>query len=282
MEEQKRAIPLRKVRDVGETISATFEFIRLNFKNLFKAILYFAGPWYLVAIALMAIGASTDAGYFTDRFNIYSSFSSVFSGIATLVATLAVYSYLRLYLDNDQDSSRISISGIKDLILKFVGPYILTGLVLVIIVGIGFVLLVLPGIYAIVALSLTFIIIVMERKDIFEAISRSHKLMKGYWWGTFGLLILLGILQGIIIFAVMIPVGFALGLEKIFTLDPMAIYNISTTNLVISNLIEYFVSLIAQMLPIVGIALRYFSIVEEKEGTGMEQEIEQMGSTETE
>ncbi len=281
MEDQKKAIPLRKVRDVGETISATFEFIRLNFKNLFKAILYFAGPWYLISIAFLAAGASTGTGFFTENFNIYNSLSSLFNVIATLVATLAIYCYLRLYLEYDQDSSRISISEIKKLILKYIGPYILAGIIVGLIVGVGIVLLVFPGIYAIIALSLTFIVVVMERKEVFEAISRSHKLMKGYWWGTFGLVLLLTILQGIIVLGVMLPVGLALGLDKLFTLDPTVIYNISTTKLVISNTIEYFVTLIAQMLPIVGIALRYFSIVEDKEGKGIEEEIELMGSTET-
>src|SRR5947209_14598151 len=66
-------------------------------------------------------------------------------------------------------------------------------------VGIGFVLIILPGIYLLVRFLFVPQAIVVERAEIFQAFSRSSELVQGNWWRIFGygfvLLLLLFLLE---------------------------------------------------------------------------------------
>ena len=58
------------------------------------------------------------------------------------------------------------------------------------------VLLIIPGIYVSVALMIIYIVGLNEDKGFFDSMSRSFYLVKNKWWFTFGLLIVLSLIQG--------------------------------------------------------------------------------------
>src|SRR6056297_1538135 len=74
-----------------------------------------------------------------------------------------------------------------------------------VLIGIGFVLLILPGIWFAVAVSLTIPFIVFARLDFWESIKASVKLVNKKWFHFFALLILLGIFN--IVGALFLVVG---------------------------------------------------------------------------
>jgi uncharacterized membrane protein len=53
--------------------------------------------------------------------------------------------------------------------------------------AVGFVLLVLPGVYLLVALSMALPALVLEHRGPIEAMKFSVHLMRGHWWRTFGI-----------------------------------------------------------------------------------------------
>ena len=63
-----------------------------------------------------------------------------------------------------------------------VGLSILTG----ILVGLGFVLLVIPGIYLLVAFTVAVPVLLVEGAGPARALGRSRELVRGRWWGTLG------------------------------------------------------------------------------------------------
>ncbi len=62
-------------------------------------------------------------------------------------------------------------------------------------IGFGFILLVIPGIYLVVALSLGSLYFVTRKPDAIEAIKMSLHLISNHWWQMFGLLILICLLN---------------------------------------------------------------------------------------
>jgi hypothetical protein len=75
--------------------------------------------------------------------------------------------------------------------------YFLISLVVGILVLVGFILLLIPGIYALIVLSLVPVVFVLEDKHSFDAIVRSRELVKGYFWpvlGRMAVLLLIAIL----------------------------------------------------------------------------------------
>lgn len=67
-----------------------------------------------------------------------------------------------------------------------------------IIVGIGFILLVIPGIYLIVRFLFVPEAIVLERTGILGAFGRSSELVKGSWWRVFGIGLLVFIITAVL------------------------------------------------------------------------------------
>jgi hypothetical protein len=76
-------------------------------------------------------------------------------------------------------------------------PIFLGGLLSGLVFMIGFILLIIPGIYFAISFSLFVQAIIIEEKRPWSALGRSRKLVKGSWWRVFGILLLTGILVSI-------------------------------------------------------------------------------------
>jgi hypothetical protein len=85
-------------------------------------------------------------------------------------------------------------------------PLVFANILLVLIVSLGMLLLVLPGIYWGVRLAFALCAIVLEDKGVTEGLGYSWNLVKGRWWGVFwallifGLTVVVAFLAGIYIF----------------------------------------------------------------------------------
>lgn len=83
-----------------------------------------------------------------------------------------------------------------------------TSLLWTLIVLLGTLLLVIPGIYAFLAYLLVFQIVVLERKAGFQALKRSHELMKGSMAKGFGIVFLSSLIAGVVQNALGLAFGF--------------------------------------------------------------------------
>jgi hypothetical protein len=70
-----------------------------------------------------------------------------------------------------------------------IGPVAVAGILAGIAIGIGFILLIVPGLYLLTIWSLIVPAIVLEGRGVFESFSRSSSLVKGYGWPVFGVII---------------------------------------------------------------------------------------------
>lgn len=69
-------------------------------------------------------------------------------------------------------------------------PLVWLGFLIGLLVGIGFLALVAPGIWALVAWSVAIPVLIVEDRRGSRSLIRSHQLVKGRWWPTFGALLL--------------------------------------------------------------------------------------------
>ncbi len=75
-----------------------------------------------------------------------------------------------------------------------IGLALLIGLV----VGVGFILLIIPGIIFLVFLSVSVSAFIIERLGVTESMSRSWRLVSGQWWHTLGVIVVAAIIAGVI------------------------------------------------------------------------------------
>lgn len=118
-------------------------------------------------------------------------------------------------------------------------PSLIVGAILVgIIVLIGLILLIIPGIIFLVWLCLTQTVIVLERKGAVDALGRSKELTKGKWFHTFGVIVIIFLILlvassigGMVssLFALFLPRPFATLIEEIVSSLISPIYGVIIT-----------------------------------------------------
>jgi len=146
---------------------------------------------------------------------------------------------------------------------------------------VGYILCVLPIVYISIVLSLAMPIMVFESKSIGETISHSFTLIKGEWWNTFGVVLVIGILVSMLGFVFSIPsliyqlisMGVSVSNE-----DPTAILGILEDPIyLILNLIAYFGKFLFYSVTLIASAFIYFDLNEQKNLTGTYEKIESLG-----
>ena len=115
--------------------------------------------------------------------------------LANAVALVAGYLYqgmvveaARDILDGRRDQT---ISGLFRSAGTVVGTLVIVGVLAGIAIAIGFVLLIVPGLFLITIWAVIVPVVVIERTAVFESFGRSRQLVKGHGWQVFGVLVLL-------------------------------------------------------------------------------------------
>lgn len=82
--------------------------------------------------------------------------------------------------------------------LSRLGGLIVLSFLIAIIVGIGFVLLFVPGVILLVFLSMAVPAFIVERRSVSESMSRSWNLVSGSWWHVLGAIVVAAIISGVV------------------------------------------------------------------------------------
>lgn len=289
MEEFKQ---LRRDQGIRDKISASFNYLRIHYKQLFKAIFVFAGP--LLGISLIFMGSFyfrmfrsiNTSGYMQSPFeqgtgNIilgYIIFLLVF-----LVIFLVIYEYMQL--SEHKEKTDISLKDIFNAIKTRIGKYIVTAIGIAVVFAaifllssvlppfLSFFFILIPTIWLSVRLSIIFPIISFENTNPIKAINQSGYLMSGRWWSSLGLSIVSGIVSYAIIIAMLSPY---LLLNIILATMNMGnnIYANNAHILLYALIIYYIIAvLIGFTFTAIVPAVNYLGLKEQKEEPGLENEI---------
>lgn len=269
-------INLREERDFGEKFNATFQFARQNFKNLSLSLLFLGAPLMIVVSLLVAymqadmqIGSVDYAKGLPDGFwTLYLTIIPVYLIAYSWLMTVT-YAYLTEYLNGNREITPGQVfSRASQKIVRILVANIITGIMILF----ASFLLIIPGIYLLVALTFVQVIVIVEDVPVFKSISRSMALIKGKWWSTFGLIIVMSIVLGLMQLVFTIPTYinlFVKGLHhNLFAFDAVTI---------ISNAIGTIGMSLLYPLFFIAIAFQYFNMVERHENKGLKQQIDLAG-----
>jgi hypothetical protein len=270
-------IEFRKIRDFGELLSVTFEFVRINFIKMGKALLFISGPLILLSGIASAVYQTSildmDGSIGTGM--VGSFFMYFFFILMTSVSiALVTNSYIKLYIEHGNNNFDLNVVW-EDVKSKF-WMILFTSIGQTIAVILGAVLLILPGAYLAVALSIIYIVRYEENLGFFDSFNRCLKLIKGRWWFTLAFLLLLVVILYAAIFAFQVPQYILLFITSINSLEDGEL-SFNNPALIITSIfssLSYFVYSIVY----VGLAFHYYNLVEQKEAPGLLAKIDAIES----
>ena len=288
----------RRQRDFGQKFSAAFEFIGAHWRGLGQALLFIVLPAAILQGIVMAI---LQKKFFTEALHVSGTgvsklrqlamfnelYQSPFywvnvavSGVFVMLLVLTVYGYVKCCLRPTPSPEPIAVGQVWGVVKEeFIGSY-LSYFGLLVLVLIGFVFLAIPGIYLSVAFSLFYIIKLVEGTGFGDTCSRCLRLVRGQWWSTFGLMMVMTMMLGIvaaIVGSLATGLVFLVG-KQLGSLQSgesagatLGLFTVVTSALGgLLNLLIYPPLLLA-------LAFQYFNLVERRDGVGLRQMVSQLG-----
>ncbi|WP_116045157.1 hypothetical protein [Amycolatopsis palatopharyngis] len=125
--------------------------------------------------------------------------------VVTVLATTFLSGYLTVVIGKAVLGRPVRAGEVWSEIRPLLLPLLGLTVVYTLIVMVGLILLIIPGIWLYVLFALATPALVLERGRVFSSLGRSRLLVRGSWWRTFGILLLAAIIAGIISMIISIP-----------------------------------------------------------------------------
>jgi hypothetical protein len=271
-------INFRQTRDMGDVITTTFTFIKKEFKPLFNALLKVSVPMIVVTgilNGLYQVVQRSNPGSAEMVGVVFLMLISAMVCVSAMVST--VYHYILIYMERGEGN--IEAGEVWNRAKKDVGMLVVTAIASGFLIGFGSVLLFIPGIYLMVTLSLINNVRVQERLGFTDAFKRCRELIKGEWWSTLGLLLVVYLIISVFSLIFAIPAGVVGIFEMLHTLNPEEYRGTPGGNITI--MITATITAIGTYLlyvPLfIAIALQYYNLVEKKEASGLLDRLQHIG-----
>jgi len=276
---------LRRLRDFGQTINDSFTFLKENFKPLFKALIIICGFFIILSMVSMILTYlnitnvlsgplrvdlnSYDASYRPVRIIVLGLISAFFVILTQVFIMLVTLCYISVYLQKNNGTPTLpEVWGyFKYYFWRVLGSGILIFIILVVATMLCF----FPGVYMFPVLYLVIPIIVIENSSFSYAFNKSFRIIKNNWWMVFGVIFIMSLIVGVSSSIVSIPATLFVRGGMFFSLKAFAL----PAMIIISVLRS--ILLLAYVLPAIAVCLCYFSLSEEKDGTGLLDRIEKLG-----
>lgn len=280
MAQQK--IYLSKIRDFGENIGDTFQFIRQEFKPLVKSFLLIAGAFILGAAVLRGIYQMQIGSVLTGigrRPGDFSFFSQIFTGTYFLILLLVVLgmvamkisiaAYMKLY---EQTNTSPSVEEVWREFRKYFFPAFFLTLIIWVLVIIGLAFCILPGIYLAVVFTPAVVIMVNEDATIGQAFSRCFELVKENFWMSLGIYFVSILIYYVASSIIGVVIGLVTGVASYLTT-----HQINSTFSAVTSVASIF-GYIFYIIYFVSVCFNYYSLAEKIDGFGMMKRLDDLGS----
>ena len=283
-----KKIEFRKVREFGDNISDSIAFIKQEFKPLLKSYVLIAGVLILLTSLLLGVAVGGIYGNMFDSvindkaseaipqfsgLSIGSLLSVMLIAPVTIAAINTVVScYIKLYMEKENNSP--SFEEVWKETTRYIWTVLLFSFLYAIAVFIGTLLCIVPGIYlAIVLFPYTQIIIFENEKSISNVWRKCFYLMRDNFWITLLLYIVVSMLTSFASSAIGLVFGGGITLLSYFTTKDI----ISSTGILYGTI--YFFTYLFYIVMMVSLCLHYFNLSEKKDGKGILERIQNIGSS---
>lgn len=285
-------IEFKKQRELGEILSDTFGFLRLEFKPFFTTLLKIVGPYLLILLVatgfyLFSFGDLFNIALVTSENSLFSPIILIISGAVLFISSIMVYAvsyggvlfYIKEYINH---TGTVEFQKVKKQVYanfwSFIGLGFLVGISLLV----GFMMCLVPGIYLAVPLGISFAIMVFQNLGATDSYSESFSLVKDNWWNTFAVFIVLYIVVYVASLAFSLPTVIYSWISMgIFSgeFDAESINAFTDPVYLLLNLITRIVQFLMNIVLLVASALIYFNLNEKKNFTGTFERIDNLGKT---
>lgn len=215
---KKPEIELKKERDFSDVFNASFAFITQEIKRLFRVVVLYAGVPIILAAIMSAFYTqdSLSSVFFIIDGSAPEELDMGLMGLTVLFGLLAqlfiaglVPAYLGEY--EEKGKSGFTADDVWKRFVRHLGAVIGYSLLSFLIIIVGFLLFVIPGIYLSVPLSFILYVKIIEDRNFSSTFSRSFQLVSSNWWVSFGIILLayliLAVIGGLFSFPAMIVAG---------------------------------------------------------------------------
>jgi hypothetical protein len=190
--------------DIGRVISATFGVIGRNFAP-------FAGLAFLFSVIPQAlIGWFSRPGGELPDTRLLGLFSvvAIVGGLLTMMFGWILQAALIRGAVDDLNGRKTSLEACLNTAVRNLGPVFLISVMMVLGIGLGSILLIIPGLILSVMWVVAIPAQVIEQRGVFASLERSSDLTRGSRWPIFGLFVLYTVLSWIV-GAVVVGIGTA-------------------------------------------------------------------------
>jgi hypothetical protein len=285
MAEQK--IELRKVRDFGQNINDSFVFLRQNLKPLLKSFFAICGIFMIGQAIFSGIYQSHSLGVFdqifsgrinpayqsrglSDVFNFEYLLMLIFMMLTFVAMNTALGAYIKFYLEND--GRQAGIDDIWTIFKTYFFKVFFFSVPVVLLIIVGTVLCVLPGIYLGVVLVPFSFIIMIEDTGLNGAFNRCFEIIKDNFWSSLVIYFVAYLIYSVSSGIISAVVSLIFGAAAYFTTK-----SIGSTVAVATSFFNIF-SHLFYVIYFIATALQYFTLVEQRDGTGILNRINNIGS----
>ena len=196
-------------KTLGEILSAAFNIYKANASKLILVVAVVVAPLSLIGaffsgvlfapdkIRVSSVGGQVVFDYAGRNFGGLLLVGGIGALIAVLISAVLQAALIRA-------SAQATIGDPVDVEASYrygfkrLGSVILVSLLVGLIVAVGFILLIIPGIIFLVFLSVSIPALIVEGRRGTEAMGRSWNLVKGHFWHAFAVIIVAAIIVGII------------------------------------------------------------------------------------
>ncbi len=302
-----KTIKFSKSRDFSETLSDTFNFIKYEFKPLFKLILTYIGPFLLITAffgawyqaKLLDFRTLASANNLESMLDIYSNFFSykyflviIGSIVSTILMTLSVPAYVKVYKESGKDNFQsVDVWNIiKQKFFPVLGGYFLVSFLFILLLAIIFATMMLGKVlfaimiflyilfvmYMSISLILFVNAYVFEDISIIDSIKRSIFLIQNYWWFTLGTIIVSSLIASVGQYIFLMPSMIISGIRIITEASGNEVSGFSSILFTIFTVIGTFGSYLLYVIPLTTVTMHYHSQVEKKENPNLISKIEEI------
>jgi len=171
-------------RSIGAVLDDAVRLYRESFRAILPLLIVSA---VLALVPTLVLGVNSTFGATqAERMNallrLMTSPSYWITMMVMWVVNLVLYGALFGAIDAVARGERMGFGAAVQLGLSRLPTMFVVALLFGLAIGIGFCLLVIPGIYLMGVFQLVFIAVILEKAGIFGAFGASFHLIKGYWW----------------------------------------------------------------------------------------------------
>ena len=306
-------INFRQARDFGETFNVSVKFLRQNFKLFFQSLILIAGPFILINAVSGALYQSQSINFISvmrfaqnnpmNPFAMYGwSFllfilTAILANLALVGTTIA---FMINYMEKGpngftvNDVGRTLVKNIGNIFAVFFTFLILMVLIILVIAGImvaiasfipvlaiilgiglffGLLIIIPPLMWQ---LSATYLVKMQEGRSVFNSFGRTREVMRSNFWWTWAIVFCASGAIAILGFVFALPQGIYQVILMFTSLKGGGV-GTSIPFLIVSTVCTFCSTLLYSILYVIN-SFHYYSLAEQKDGTGLIERINEIGN----